>query len=290
MPSARSCGRWTWWCSACTIRRRAIRSRSWTASSGEEPRIIDASSTHRVTPGWVYGFPELAPGQPELIARADRVGNPGCYPTGAIALLRPLIDAGLIPADHPITVNAVSGYTGGGRPAIELFESGAAPSFELYGLGFEHKHLPELQLFTGLTRRPIFVPSIANFPQGMLVSIPLHLDLLPGKPKAQDLEAVLKAYYANGGNVSVVPTLDGGKAVERIEPEGLNDTDGMELRVFSNEAYRHAVLVARLDNLGKGASGRGGAEYPPDAGAGLRSVRAGLPCGRHGDPHLRMAA
>src|SRR6478735_9347513 len=222
---------------------------------GEKPRIIDASSTHRVTPGWVYGFPELAPGQPELIARADRVGNPGCYPTGAIALLRPLIDAGLIPADHPITVNAVSGYTGGARPAIELFESGAAPSCELYGLGFEHKHLPELQLFTGLTRRPIFVPSIANFPQGMLVSIPLHLDLLPGKPKAQDLEAVLKAYYAHGGNVSVVPTLDGGKAVERIEPEGLNDTDGMELRVFSNEAYRHAVLVARLDNLGKGASG-----------------------------------
>jgi N-acetyl-gamma-glutamyl-phosphate reductase len=219
------------------------------------PRIIDASSTHRVTPGWVYGFAELAPGQPELIAKADRVGNPGCYPTGAIALLRPLIDAGLVPVDHPITVNAVSGYTGGGRPAIELFESGAAPAFELYGLGFEHKHLPELQLFTGLTRRPIFVPSIANFRQGMLVSIPLHLDMLPGKPTASDLEAVLTAYYGKGGNVSVVPTVSDGRAVERIEPEGLNDTDGMELRVFSHAAYPHAVLVARLDNLGKGASG-----------------------------------
>jgi N-acetyl-gamma-glutamyl-phosphate reductase len=222
---------------------------------GKGPRIIDASSTHRVTPGWVYGFPELAPGQPELIAKADRVGNPGCYPTGAIALLRPLIEAGLIPIDHPISINAVSGYTGGGRPAIELFESGASPSYELYGLGFEHKHLPELQLFTGLTRRPIFVPSIANFAQGMLVSIPLHLDMLPGNPKAQDLESALAAYYAKGGNVSVVPTIAAGKAVERIEPEGLNDTDDMELRVFSHAAYRHAVLVARLDNLGKGASG-----------------------------------
>jgi len=222
---------------------------------GKGPRIIDASSTHRVTPGWVYGFPELAPGQPELIAKADRVGNPGCYPTGAIALLRPLVDAGLIPVDHPITVNAVSGYTGGGRPTIELFESGAAPSFELYGLGFEHKHLPELQLFTGLTRRPIFVPSIANFPQGMLVSIPLHLDLLPGSPTARDLETALSAYYAKGGNVSVVATIDGGKMVERIEPEGLNDTDRMELRVFSHPSYPHAILVARLDNLGKGASG-----------------------------------
>src|SRR6478672_4622640 len=196
---------------------------------GEKPRIIDASSTHRVTPGWVYGFPELAPGQPELIARADRVGNPGCYPTGAIALLRPLIDAGLIPADHPITVNAVSGYTGGGRPAIELFESGAAPSFELYGLGFEHKHLPELQLFTGLTRRPIFVPSIANFPQGMLVSVPLQLDALPGKPTGADLHAALAKRYAGSAYVSVMPLQNEATKSGRLEPEALNETNRLEL-------------------------------------------------------------
>ena len=218
------------------------------------PRILDASSAHRVSPGWIYGFAELAPGQREAIAAADRVANPGCYPTGAIALIRPLVDAGLIPADYPITVNAVSGYSGGGRSMIEAYEAGTAPAFELYGLGFEHKHVPELQRYTGLTRRPIFVPSVGNFRQGMPVSVPLHLDMLPGKPSAADLETALLARY-QGGLVSVVPTASEGKKVERLEPEALNETDRMELRVFRHDEYRHAVLVARLDNLGKGASG-----------------------------------
>jgi N-acetyl-gamma-glutamyl-phosphate reductase len=151
-------------------------------------------------------------------------------------------------------VNAVSGYSGGGRSMIEAYEGGAAPAFELYGLGVEHKHVPELQKYTGLTRRPIFIPSVGNFRQGMLVSVPLHLDLLPGKPRAGDLEAALLERY-QGGLVSVAPAISGGKKIERIEPEALNDTDRLELFVFQHDSYNHAVLVARLDNLGKGASG-----------------------------------
>jgi N-acetyl-gamma-glutamyl-phosphate reductase len=221
-------------------------------SLGEDaPRLLDASSAHRVAPGWTYGFAELAAGQRDAIASARRVSNPGCYPTGAIALLRPLVDAGLIPADHPISVNAVSGYSGGGRTMIEEFEGGGAPAFELYGLAFEHKHLPELQLYAGLSHRPIFVPSVGRFRQGMLVSIPLHLAALPGRPTGRDFEAALRAHYGEGGLVSVAPA----EPNARLEPEALNDTDAMELRVFSHEGHGHALLVARLDNLGKGASG-----------------------------------
>ena len=223
--------------------------------SGRKPRILDASTAHRVSAGWVYGFAELDSAQREAVAKADRVANPGCYPTGAIALIRPLVDAGLIPVDYPISVNAVSGYSGGGRSMIESYEAGTAPAFELYGLGFEHKHVPELQKYTGLTRRPIFIPSVGNFRQGMLVSVPLHLDMLPGKPKAADLEAALMNHYQSGGLVSVVPTIRDGKKIERLEPEALNDTDKLELFVFQHDSYNHALLVARLDNLGKGASG-----------------------------------
>jgi N-acetyl-gamma-glutamyl-phosphate reductase len=223
--------------------------------SGRKPRILDASSAHRVSPGWTYGFPELTGSQHEAIAAADKVANPGCYPTGAIALIRPLVDAGIVPAEYPVTVNAVSGYSGGGRSMIEAYEAGSAPAFELYGLGFEHKHMPELQRYTGLVRRPIFVPSVGNFRQGMLVSVPLHLDLLPGQPQPRDIEAALARHYEGAGLVSVVPTAVAGRSEQRIEPEALNDTDAMELRVFAHETYGHAVLVARLDNLGKGASG-----------------------------------
>jgi N-acetyl-gamma-glutamyl-phosphate reductase len=219
------------------------------------PRIVDASTAHRVAAGWIYGFPELTAGHAEEIRKARRVANPGCYPTGAIALLRPLVDAGLIPADHPITVNAVSGYSGGGRTMIEAYASGKAPAFELYGLGLEHKHIPELQRYAGLTRRPLFVPSVGNFRQGMLVSVPLLLDQLPGKPKLSDLRAALAARY-RGSSLVVVPDADepaqkGG----RLSALELNDTDKLELRVFGNDAHAQAVLVARLDNLGKGASG-----------------------------------
>ncbi|MGF3026065.1 N-acetyl-gamma-glutamyl-phosphate reductase [Methylobacterium aquaticum] len=222
---------------------------------GGGPRLLDASTAYRVDPAWTYGFAELAPEQDAAIRASRRVSNPGCYPTGGIALLRPLIDAGLIPADHPISINAVSGYSGGGRKMIEAYEAGEAPAFQLYGLGFGHKHLPETQRYSGLTRRPIFVPSVGNFRQGMLVSIPLHLDLLPGKPSPADLEAALVARYADATLVKVVTAAEDGADRERIEPEALNDTDRLELRVFGSDTHRQAVLVARLDNLGKGASG-----------------------------------
>lgn len=218
----------------------------------KSPRIVDASTAHRVAHGWTYGFAELDAAQASAIANSRRVANPGCYPTGAIALLRPLIDRGLIPADHPITVNAVSGYTGGGNAMIAAYET--APAFELYGLNLEHKHVPELQTYAKLTRRPIFVPSVGNFAQGMLVSIPLHLDTLPGKPNAADLEAALAAHYLGSKLIAVTPNAT--KAMSgRIAAETLRDTDQLELYVFGNDALHQAVLVACLDNLGKGAAG-----------------------------------
>ena len=225
------------------------------ALPGGGPKILDASTAHRVAPGWAYGFAELTAEQGPAIAAARRVANPGCYPTGAIALLRPLVEGGLIPADFPVSINAVSGYSGGGKGMIERYEAGSAPAFELYGLGFGHKHLPETQAYSGLTRRPIFVPSVGNFRQGMLVSIPLHLDALPGRPAPADLEAALGAWYAGRPLVQVIPGASEGAHRERIEPEALNDTDRLELRVFGSDSHRQAVLVARLDNLGKGASG-----------------------------------
>ena len=221
--------------------------------SGKQPKIIDASTAHRVAPGWVYGFPELSNTQTQAVKSAQRVANPGCYATGAIALLRPLVDAGLIPKDFPLALPSVSGYSGGGRAMIEDYEAGRAPLFEVYALQLEHKHLPEIVAFTGLTRRPIFVPSVGNFKQGMLVQVPLHLDALPGKPKALDLHNALLKHYAQSpeGFVKVLLSTDNGK----LDATALNDTNDLEIRVFGNEIHRHAVLIARLDNLGKGASG-----------------------------------
>ena len=219
------------------------------------PKVLDASTAFRVASDWTYGFPELTPDQADKIRAARKVSNPGCYPTGAIALLRPLVDATLLPADYPVTVNAVSGYSGGGKSMIASFEGGSAPAFELYGLGFEHKHLPEMQLYSKLTRRPIFVPSVGNYRQGMLVSVPLQLDTLPGKPDAADLHAALAKRYESCSYVSVMPTDNAATRSGRIEPEALNETNRLELYVFASPEYRQAVLVARLDNLGKGASG-----------------------------------
>lgn len=221
------------------------------AAGQQAPRIIDASTAHRVTPGWVYGFPELCATQAQAVRTAERVANPGCYATGAIALLRPLIDAGLLPADHPVALPSVSGYTGGGRPMIEAYEAGTAAPFELYALGLGHKHIPEIMACTGLTRRPVFVPAVGNFAQGMLVQLPLHLDLLPGQPTLADLHNALAQHYAGSEYVRVLPATDDNK----LDAVALADTNLLELRVFGSDAHRHAVLVARLDNLGKGASG-----------------------------------
>jgi N-acetyl-gamma-glutamyl-phosphate reductase len=215
------------------------------------PKLLDASTAHRVDPAWEYGFPEMVGGQDERIARASRVANPGCYPTGAIGLIRPLVDAGFIPADYPITINAVSGYSGGGKSMIAAHDHDGGPAFELYGLGLEHKHVAETQKYGGLRRRPIFVPSVGHFRQGMLVSVPLHLDTLPGKPSGADLRAALAERYRGSAYVTVVEPAGNGK----LEPEALNDTNKLELAVYANDARHQAVLVARLDNLGKGASG-----------------------------------
>jgi N-acetyl-gamma-glutamyl-phosphate reductase len=219
------------------------------------PKVIDASTAFRVAPDWAYGFPELTANQADKIRMARKVSNPGCYPTGAIALLRPIVDAGLLPTDYPVTVNAVSGYSGGGKSMIASFEEGTAPHFELYGLGFAHKHLPEMQLYSKLTRRPIFVPSVGNYRQGMLVSIPLQLDMLPGKPSGADLQAALAKHYTGSRFVSVMPLGNAASESGKIEPEALNETNKLELYVFASDTHRQAVLVARLDNLGKGASG-----------------------------------
>jgi N-acetyl-gamma-glutamyl-phosphate reductase len=218
------------------------------------PKVLDASTAFRVASDWTYGLAELTADQADKIRASRKVSNPGCYPTGAIALLRPLVDAGLVPSDYPITINAVSGYSGGGKTMIASFEDGTAPSFELYGLGFEHKHLPETQFYSHLTRRPIFVPSVGNYRQGMLVSVPLHLDTLPGKPDGAALQAALAKRYAGSKYVSVKPLSDATRN-GKLEPEALNETNMLELYVFASEKHRQAVLVARLDNLGKGASG-----------------------------------
>ncbi len=218
---------------------------------GGGPRILDASTAHRIAPGWTYGFPELVKGQGAAIAAARRVANPGCYATGAIALLRPLVDAALIAPAMPLTINAVSGYSGGGKAMIEAYEAGTAAPFELYALGLEHKHIPEIQAYSRMETRVLFVPSVGNFRQGMIVSIPLHLASLSGKPAAADIQQALAKHYEESAFVSVVAAETNGK----LDAEGLNDTNQLDIRVVAQATHGHAVLIARLDNLGKGASG-----------------------------------
>lgn len=225
------------------------------AMTGHQPRIIDASTAHRVNDNWVFGFPEMKAGQREAVMQAKRVSNPGCYASGAIAILAPLIGAGIIPPSFSVALPSVSGYSGGGRPMIEDYEAGRAPLHEAYALGLQHKHVPEIMKYTGLTRRPLFLPSVGNFRQGMLVQLPLHLDDLPSKPKVADLQQCLLTHYAEsrqqGGWVDVLPAEESGK----LGATANNDTNKLELRVFGNEVHRQAVVIARLDNLGKGASG-----------------------------------
>jgi N-acetyl-gamma-glutamyl-phosphate reductase len=228
------------------------------------PRLLDASTAHRVDPAWVFGFPEMANGQADAIRKARRVSNPGCYSTGAIALLRPLVAAGLpSPPTIRSSINAVSAaIPAAARQMIEAYEAGKAPHFEIYGLGLEHKHVPEIVKYSGLTRRPIFAPSVGNFRQGMLVSVPLHLDSLPGKPKAADIEAAWRAHYAGATYVKVVAAEAGG----RIEPEALNDTNLIDLRVFANENRRQARADGAARQSRQGRLRRRRAERRADAG------------------------
>lgn len=221
-------------------------------------RVIDASSAHRVTDGWAYGFAEMSRAQSAVIADAKRVANPGCWPQGAIATLRPLVEAGIVSADYPVTVNGISGYSGGGRTMIEDYvtKGDAANAFMPYGLMFKHKHLPELKAYAQLAAEPLFQPAVGNFAQGMVVMVPLHLGLLAKPVTGLDLHAVLADHYAGitDGFVDVVPLVEA-ERVPELNPEILNNTNRMRLHVFSNDARGHAVLIAVYDNLGKGASG-----------------------------------
>ena len=217
-------------------------------------RVIDASTAYRVDPAWTYGFAEMAAGQAEKIAGATRVSNPGCYPTGFIGLVRPLVSAGIIPAGWPVTVNAVSGYSGGGKAMIAEFEAGGAGAFRAYGLTLKHKHVPEMTLHAGLERPVLFAPAVGAYRQGMLVEVPLHLSALPGSPSVEVVHGALAEAYA-GCRFVEVAELEATEAMTGIDPEGLNGTNRMRLHVFGDRGGEQVRLVALLDNLGKGASG-----------------------------------
>ncbi|MDP3491032.1 MAG: N-acetyl-gamma-glutamyl-phosphate reductase [Phenylobacterium sp.] len=233
-------------------------------------RVIDPSTAHRTAPGWVFGFPELAPGHRETIAASKRVTNPGCWSTGFIALVAPLVRAGLIPAEAALSVHGVSGYSGGGKGLIAEFEDTPAPApsadaFRSYGLTLAHKHLPEMVAYTGLTHAPVFSPAVGRYAQGMIVEVPLALWALPGQPGVGDLRAALSEAYANEAFVQVASDLEisslsqarAGAAgyVHALDPEAVNDTNTLRLYVFGDESKGQARLMAVLDNLGKGASG-----------------------------------
>jgi N-acetyl-gamma-glutamyl-phosphate reductase len=222
-------------------------------------RVIDASSAHRVAEGWTYGFPELESNRRDELRKAKRVSNPGCYPTGFLALMRPLLRAGAVPADFPITCNAVSGYSGGGREMIAEFENRDTPNFtrevfRIYGLQLEHKHVPEMHLHSGLVHRPIFAPGVARFYRGMVMEVPLQLAALPGNISLQTIHTILADAYAKESLIALEPLADSG-ARKALDAEELKSTDRMKLYVFGNESRRQARLVAVLDNLGKGAAG-----------------------------------
>ncbi|HEC90274.1 MAG TPA: N-acetyl-gamma-glutamyl-phosphate reductase [Alphaproteobacteria bacterium] len=223
------------------------------AASGT--RLIDASTAHRTDPGWVYGFAEMTAGQREKIAGAARVSNPGCYACSAVALIRPLVEAGILPAGCRLTINAVSGYSGGGRKMVEEYEKSGSPghdAFMVYGLTLDHKHVPEIKVHGLLENRPLLVPSVGNFRQGMIVQVPLQLSTLPGAPTAADIHAALAGHYAGQKFVTVADIAD----ITGISAESLNGTNEIHIRVMANEAAGHAVLAALSDNLGKGAAGQ----------------------------------
>lgn len=225
----------------------------------DNPRtcIIDASTAHRAHEGWVYGFPEYEAGQRERLCAATRISNPGCYAIASIAILHPLLAAGLVPTDWPVSINAVSGYSGGGKALIAAFEQDASISATTYdyALALGHKHVPEITRWSGLAHAPIFLPAVGRYYKGMLVHIPLPLWALPGSPSAEDVYQVYRDHYA-GERFVTVADFDCGATLERLDPEGLNDSNELRLHVLHNAELGQAVVVGQLDNLGKGASGQ----------------------------------
>ncbi|AHC73640.1 N-acetyl-gamma-glutamyl-phosphate reductase [Candidatus Endolissoclinum faulkneri L5] len=222
-------------------------------------KLIDASSAHRTDECWVYGFAEFKEGQREAIMTANRISNPGCYATGAVGILAPLIKAGLLPIDYPFTINAISGYTGGGTSLITRYESEAAENYKpdpfwQYGLNLNHKHVPEITNRLGLVHPPIFQPAVANYAQGMLVNVPLALWQIDRQPTARSLHEILSEHYNNSRFVRVASLTETTK-LQELNPQALNGTNLMEIFVLSDDNTRRAVITARLDNLGKGSSG-----------------------------------
>jgi N-acetyl-gamma-glutamyl-phosphate reductase len=219
--------------------------------------LIDASTAHRTSPEWAFGMPELAPGQRELLRRSKRISNPGCHASSFILLMRPLVDAGLVPADTPISATSITGYSGGGKKMIEQYEAGGDPALTAprpYGLSLAHKHLPEMKAHTGLSEPPVFMPIVASFYKGLAVSVPLHLSQLPGITTGAHLHDALSARYAQERFVRVMPLSDPETLASGFfDVQACNDTNRVDLFVFASE--RQAILMARLDNLGKGASG-----------------------------------
>jgi N-acetyl-gamma-glutamyl-phosphate reductase len=223
-------------------------------------RVLDASTAHRTAPDWTYGFPELEPEQPARIRAARFVANPGCYAQNAIALLRPLVDAHLLTPNYPLFITGVQGYSGGGRQLIDAQEGRGGTHhltgpYRGYGLNLEHKHLPEIKRYARLEVDPIFTPAVGAWYQGMLVQVPLHLDHLPGRPSPKDIHAALEARYAGQRFVTVLPLVEDAPATTALDPESLNGTNRTEITVYGNARKRQALLVAKADNLGKGASG-----------------------------------
>jgi len=222
-------------------------------------RVIDASTAHRTAPGWTYGFPEMSKGQREAIVNSRRVSNPGCYPTGFIALVRPLVEAELLPRNWPVTVSAVSGYSGGGKSMIAEFENQSSPGYtkvpyRIYALTMAHRHVPEMQVHTGLVYKPLFAPAVGRYAQGMIVEVPLQLKALPTSPTLKDVHGALARAYA-GATFVELASLEEAASLKTLDPERLNGTNRMKLYVFGSEEAGQARLVALLDNLGKGASG-----------------------------------
>ena len=223
-------------------------------------RVIDASTAHRTAEGWDYGFPEMDPGHAAIVASSKRVANTGCYAVASVAMLRPLIADGVLPDDWPVTINAVSGYSGGGKKMIASFEDENDPNpitepFRVYGLGLSHKHIPEIIKWSGLNNAPVFVPSVAKYRQGMLVQLPLHLAAMPGAPKPSDVHDILASHY-EGRRFVTVADLVQGSSTPTLSPEAINGTNELRLHVFANEDGSQAVVIGLLDNLGKGASGQ----------------------------------
>jgi N-acetyl-gamma-glutamyl-phosphate reductase len=237
---------------------------SWVTNP--QARILDASTAYRTDQHWTYGFPELKASQREQIASAPRVSNPGCYPTGFLAAVAPLVQAELLPVTFPITVNAISGYSGGGKKMIEQYErfrvehpeqTESISPYSPYGLKFGHKHVKEMQVYSGLSHAPLFVPAVGDFAQGMVVQVPLALWTLPKPPTGQQIHEALSAHYANEPFVTVTPyeATDQLREGAFLEAKNANGTNEVQLFVFANDSTQEGLLVARLDNLGKGASG-----------------------------------